>query len=230
MESTGGLEAAVAGSLQVEGFEVAVINPKQARDFAHSMGYLAKTDRIDAMMLAQMADVLNRPPERERFIRVIPDAGRQILLAIVVRRCQLITMLTAERNRMHPSHPEGKKSISIIVKAIEDELARIDKDMLKHIRTHFKSRADQLSDIKGVGTMTIAALLAEVPELGNLSRRAISALVGVAPVNRDSGTMRGRRTIYGGRSGAGIVVYGSACCYPSQPSNQGVLRPLGDRR
>lgn len=210
MEATGGLEAAVACALQAEGFEVAIINPKQARDFARSMGYLAKTDRIDAMVLAQMADVLNRHPERERFIRAIPDAGRLILLAIVVRRRQLITMLTAERNRMHPSHLEGKKSISIIVKAIEDELERIDKDMLKHIRTHFKSRADQLSDIKGVGTMTIAALLAEVPELGNLSRRAISALVGVAPVNRDSGTMRGRRTIYGGRSGVRASLYMAA--------------------
>ncbi|WP_448196274.1 IS110 family transposase, partial [Raoultella planticola] len=102
MEATGGLEAAVACSLQAEGFDVAVVNPRQARDFARAMGYLAKTDRIDAKMLAQMAEVINRHPERDRFIRALPNADRQVLVAMVVRRRQLITMLVAERNRQYP--------------------------------------------------------------------------------------------------------------------------------
>ncbi|EKT0983943.1 IS110 family transposase [Salmonella enterica] len=207
MEATGGLEAAVACALQAEGFEIAVVNPRQARDFARAMGYLAKTDRIDARVLAQMAEVINRHPERERFIRALPDAERQVLSAMVVRRRQLIAMLVAERNRLYPAHPQSRKSINIIIKALEDELARIDKDMNNHIQNNFKELSERLSSVKGVGTMTAAALLAEVPELGSLSRRQISALVGVAPVNRDSGTMRGRRTIFGGRAGVRTTLY-----------------------
>lgn len=210
MEATGGLEAAVACALQAEGFELAVVNPRQARDFARAMGYLAKTDSIDARALAQMAEVINRHPERDRFIRALPDAERLVLNAIVVRRRQLIAMLVAERNRSYPAHPQSRKSLNIIIKALEDELARIDDDMNNHIRSHFKALSERLSSIKGVGTMTVAALLAEVPELGRLSRREISALVGVAPVNRDSGTMRGRRTIFGGRAGVRTALYMSA--------------------
>ncbi|EDE8386054.1 IS110 family transposase [Salmonella enterica subsp. enterica serovar Shubra] len=210
MEATGGLEAAVACSLQAEGFDVAVVNPRQARDFARAMGYLAKTDRIDARVLAQMAEVINRHPERERFIRALPDAERQVLAAMVVRRRQLITMLVAERNRQHPAHPQSRKSINIIIQALENELARIDEDMNRHIQSRFKELTERLSSIKGVGTMTAAALLAEVPELGNLSRREISALIGVAPVNRGSGTMRGRRTIFGGRAGSRAALYMAA--------------------
>ncbi|EBH2659022.1 IS110 family transposase [Salmonella enterica subsp. enterica serovar Uzaramo] len=207
MEATGGLEAAVACALQAEGFEIAVVNPRQARDFARAMGYLAKTDRIDARVLAQMAEVINRHPERSRFIRALPDAERQVLNAMVVRRRQLIAMQVAERNRLYPAHPQSRKSINIIIKALEDELARIDEDMSNHIQRHFKELSERLSSVKGVGTMTAAALLAEAPELGSLSRRQISALVGVAPVNRDSGTMRGRRTIFGGRAGVRTVLY-----------------------
>ncbi len=174
------------------------------------MGYLAKTDSIDARVLSQMAEVLNRHPERERFIRALPDTECQVLTAMVVRRRQLITMLVAERNRLHPAHPLNRKSINIIIKALEDELARLDADMNSHIHSHFKELAKRLSSIKGVGTMTAAALLAEVPEQGNLSRREISALVGMVPVNRDSGTMRGRRTIFGGRAGVRTALYMAA--------------------
>nr|ELR5133353.1 IS110 family transposase [Providencia rettgeri] len=207
MEATGGLEAAVACALQAEGFEIAVVNPRQASDFARAMGYLAKTDRIDARVLTQMAEVINRHPERERFIRALPDVERQVLAAMVVRRRQLISMLVAERNRLYLAHPQSRKSINIIMKALEDELARIDEDMNNHIQNHFKELSERLSRVKGVGAMTVAALLAEVPELGNLSRREISALVGVAPVNRDSGSMRGRRTIFGCRTGVRTALY-----------------------
>lgn len=177
MEATGGLEAAVACALQAEGFEIAVVNPRQARDFSRAMGYLAKTDRIDARALSQMAEVINRHPERERFIRALPDVERQVLAAMVVRRRQLIAMLVAERNRLDPAHPQSRKSINIIIKALEVELARIDEDMSSHIQNHFKELYERLSSIKGVGSMTAATLLAEVPELGSLSRREISALV-----------------------------------------------------
>ncbi|RAX07468.1 IS110 family transposase [Photorhabdus bodei] len=210
MEATGGLEAAVAYALQAEGLDVVIINPRQARDFARAMGYLAKTDRIDAKVLAQMAEVIDRHPERERFIRALPDAERQVLSAMVVRRRQLITMLVAERNRLHPSHPQSRKSINVIIEALERELSRIDNDMNNHIKTHFKSISERLCSVKGIGTTTTAALLAEVPELGKLTRREISALVGVAPVNRDSGTMRGRRTISGGRAGVRTALYMAA--------------------
>ncbi|EDS7590224.1 IS110 family transposase, partial [Salmonella enterica subsp. diarizonae] len=124
-------------------------------------GYLAKTDRIDARVLAQMAEVINRHPERSRFIRALPDAERQVLNAMVVRRRQLIAMQVAERNRLHPAHPQSRKSINTIIKALEDELARIDDDMNNHIRSHFKELSERLSSIKGVGAMTVAALLAE---------------------------------------------------------------------
>lgn len=162
MKATGGLETAIVCALQAEGFELAVVNPRQARDFARAMGYLAKTDSIDARVLSQMAEVLNRHPERERFIRALPDTECQVLTAMVVRRRQLITMLVAERNRLHPAHPLNRKSINIIIKALEDELARLDADMNSHIHSHFKELAKRLSSIKGVGTMTAAALLAEV--------------------------------------------------------------------
>ncbi|MDC9589458.1 IS110 family transposase [Xenorhabdus sp. XENO-10] len=207
MEATGGLEAAVACTLQVEGFDVAVINPRQARDFARAMGYLAKTDRIDAKVLAQMAEVINHHPERKRFIHVIPNEERQVLTAMVVRRRQLITMLVAERNRLHLSHPRNRKSINVIIEALGKELFRLDNDMNNRIKTYFKSISETLCNVKGIGMTTTAVLLAEVPELGKLSRREISALVGVAPVNRDSGTMRGRRTIFGGRAGVRTALY-----------------------
>lgn len=116
-------------------------------------------------------------------------------------------MWVTERNRLHPSHPQIRKSINIIINTLENEIARIDEGMNNHIRTYFKELAERLSSIKGVGPMTTAVLLAEVPELGRLSRREISALVGLAPVNRDSGTMRGRRTIFGGPAGVRTALY-----------------------
>lgn len=210
MEATGGLEAPLACSLQSAGFEVAVINPRQARDFARAMGYLAKTDRIDARALAQMAGVIDRHPERERFIQPLPEPERQALSALVTRRRQLVTMLVAERNRLAQSHPQAHKSIKTIIDALKQELARIDHDMNQHVQTRFKALSDLLSSVKGVGITTIATLLAEIPELGKLTRREISALAGVAPVNRDSGKMRGRRTIFGGRASVRSVLYMAA--------------------
>ncbi|EDW2055616.1 IS110 family transposase [Salmonella enterica subsp. enterica] len=202
MEATGWLEAAVVCAL----FELAVVNPRQARDFARAMEYLAKTDHIDARVLTQMTEVINHHPERSRFIRALPDAERQGLNAKVVRRRQLIAMPVAEVNRLYPVHPQSRKN-NTIIKALEDELARIDDDMNNYVRSHFKELSERLSSIKGVGIMTVAALLVEVPELGRLSRREISFLVEIVPVNRDSGTIRGRRTIFGGRAGVRTALY-----------------------
>lgn len=210
MEATGGLESGVAGYLQSEGFDVVVINPRQARDFARAMGYLAKTDQIDARVLLQMAKVINQHPEREKYIRPLPDAHRQLLAAMVVRRRQLTIMLTAERNRLHPSHPQNHESIRFIISVLKSEMARIEAEMSVYISKNFSKLSALLSAVKGVGAATVAVLLAEVPELGTLSRREISALIGVAPVNRDSGTMRGRRTVFGGRSSVRTALYMSA--------------------
>ncbi|MGK4357830.1 IS110 family transposase [Enterobacter cloacae] len=210
MEATGGLESSVAGYLQSEGFDVVVINPRQARDFARAMGYLAKTDQIDARVLLQMAKVINQHPEREKYIRPLPDAHRQLLAAMVVRRRQLTIMLTAERNRLHPSHPQNHESIRFIISVLKSEMARIEAEMSAYISKNFSELSALLSAVKGVGAATVAVLLAEVPELGTLTRREISALIGVAPVNRDSGTMRGRRTVFGGRASVRTALYMSA--------------------
>ncbi len=210
MEATGGLESGATCYLQSEGFDVVIINPRQARDFARAMGYLAKTDRIDAKVLLQMAEVINQHPEREKYIRPLPDVHRQLLAAMVVRRRQLTVMLTAERNRLHPSHPMSHRSIRLIITALKDELARIEDEMADHISKNFRDLSELLSAVKGVGAATVAVLLAEVTELGSLSRREISALIGVAPVNRDSGTMRGRRTVFGGRASVRTALYMSA--------------------
>lgn len=207
MEATGGLEAQVAAYLQSEGFEVVIINPRQARDFARAMGHLAKTDRLDAALLAQLARVIDNHPDRSRYIRLMPDAARKALTALVVRRRQLNQMLVAERNRLYPSYPDSRESISRVMKALEAELALVTRMMNRQVRQHFRQQACLLTSVKGVAEVTAATLLAELPELGTLTRREISALVGVAPVNRDSGKMRGRRTIFGGRAGVRCTLY-----------------------
>lgn len=210
MEATGGLESAVACTLQAAGYAVAVINPRQARDFARAMGQLAKTDCIDARILAQLGDVLQRRPDRNKFIKPLPTAEQQQLAAMVIRRRQLIAMLGAERNRLEQSHPNSRKSLNTIIKALTTELARVEDGMAEYIQSKFADLSELLSSAKGVGKTTSSTLIAEVPELGRLSRREISALVGVAPINRDSGIMRGRRTIFGGRSSVRHVLYMAA--------------------
>lgn len=210
LEATGGLEMAVACVLQATGYAVAVINPRQARDFARAMGKLAKTDRIDARTLAQLGEVIERHSERNKFVKPLPTAEQQVLAAIVARRRQLITMLGSERNRLTLAHTHTCKSIETIIQALTDELARIDNDISRHIQSHFTDLSALLRTVKGVGNTTISILIAEVPELGKLTRREISALVGVAPINRDSGTMRGKRMIFGGRGSVRRVLYMAA--------------------
>lgn len=199
MEATGGLERDLACALQAAGFAVAVVNPRQARDFAKAMGYLAKTDRIDAKALAELAQVLARHPERDRFVSVLPTPEQQALQALVARRRQLVAMLVAERQRLATSHAIARKSIEALIRAIRAQLDEVEAELAKHIETHHADLAKRLTSVRGIGPATVATLIADVPELGRLSRREISALIGVAPFNRDSGQMRGKRTIYGGR-------------------------------
>src|SRR5260370_15893135 len=210
MEATGGLEPAAAAVLQAAGYAVAIINPGQARDLGGAMGQLAKTDRIDARILAQLGEVIDRSPERDKFVKPLPTAEQQALAALVTRRRQLIAMLVAERNRLAQAPGATRKSIDTIIEALTTELERIDSDMARHIQVHFADLSALLDSVKGVGKTTISTLIAEVPELGKLSRREISALIGVAPINRDSGRSRGKRTIFGGRCSVRQVLYTAA--------------------
>lgn len=207
LEATGGYEFAIASALQVAGLPVAIINPRQARDFAKAMGYLAKTDRIDARALAQLADVLARHPDRDKIVKPLPCADLQHLQAMVVRRRQLVAMLVAERQRLAVAHQAARPSIETIIKALKQELGRAEAELARHIDTHHADLAALLGSVKGIGSATTSTLIAEVPELGCLSRREIGALVGVAPMNRDSGVLRGKRMIYGGRASVRRALY-----------------------
>ena len=207
MEATGGLERDLACALQAAGFAVAVVNPRQARDFARAMGYLAKTDRIDAHALAVLAQMLARHPERDKFVKALPTAEQQALQALVARRRQLVTMLVAERQRLATSHKAARASIEALMKAIRQQLDTVEAQLASHIDAHHAALAHQLASVRGIGPATIATLIADVPELGALSRREIAALIGLAPFNRDSGQMRGKRTIFGGRADVRRALY-----------------------
>lgn len=207
MEATGGYEAPCACALQAAGFSVAVINARQARDFAKAMGYLAKTDCIDARMLAALALVLAQRPERAKLIRALPTEEQQRLHALVLRRRQLVQMLVGERNRLAMSHRAARGSIEALIKAIRKQIVDIEAELASYIARHHADIAGLLQSAKGVGPNTCMVLLADLPELGKLSAREISALVGIAPFNRDSGTMRGKRTIFGGRAQVRTALY-----------------------
>ncbi|TVQ95395.1 MAG: IS110 family transposase [Desulfovibrionales bacterium] len=207
MEATGGLERNLACTLQADGFTVAVVNPRQVRDFAKAMGYLAKTDRIDAKALAELAQVLARHLERDRFIKVLPTPEQYALQALVARRRQLVALRVAEQQRLSVSHAVARKSIEALIEAIRTQIAEVEAELAKHIGTHHADLEDLLASTRGIGPTTVATLIAEVPELGRLSRREISALIGVAPFNRDSGQMRGKRTIFGGRAQVRRALY-----------------------
>ncbi|WP_038211108.1 IS110 family transposase [Xenophilus azovorans] len=214
LQATGGYEFEAACALQAAGLAVAVVNPRQARDFARAMGALAKTDSLDARMLAEFARVLNQHPKRERFVKPLADAQRQRqrqrLQALVLRRRQLVDMLTAERLRLRTSHASARPSVEQTIEFLKAQLGDIERDCAEHVNARHAELASALGSVKGVGTATTAVLLALLPELGTLCRRRIAALVGVAPLNRDCGLMRGKRTIYGGRADIRQVLYMAA--------------------
>jgi transposase len=196
IEATGGLEMAVVGALAAARLPVVVVNPRQARDFAKAIGVLAKTDQVDARMLARFAEAVK--PKQRAF----KSEETRELEAILTRRRQLVDMVTAETNRK-------LQATAIIAKEIDEHLAWLkqrikgaDTDLGNKIKTSpaWQAKADLLASVPGVGKVTLVTLLAELPELGTLDRRAICALVGVCPFNRDSGKFRGKRSIWGGRA------------------------------
>ena len=203
LEATGGLETLVTGLLTVAGMPVAVINPRQIRDFAKACGTLAKTDAIDAKTIARFGQALNPSP------RPLKDEQTQALTALIVRRRQIVDMLTAEKNRLAMAHRRVHKNIKQTIAWLEKQLDSVNGDLDGAIKASpvWREKEDILTSAKGVGSVLSTTLLCGLPELGTLNRRQISALVGVCPFNRDSGTQRGRRTIFGGRADVRAVLY-----------------------
>ena len=206
LEATGRYEAACAAALATAGVPVAVVNPRQVRDSAKATGRRAKTDSLDAAVLALFAERVRPEP------RPLPDAESEAFAAILSRRRQLVTMLVSEKNRAHVAPPSVQKSIAKHVRWLEKELGGVDDDLVSAIRESavWRAKDDLLRAIPGVGRVLATTLLADLPELGRLSRREIAALVGVAPLNRDSGAFRGQRSIWGGRATVRTALYMSA--------------------
>lgn len=210
LEATGGYELLSVAALVAAQLPVVVVNPRQVRDFAKATGQLAKTDRIDADILARFADVVR--PE----IRPIADADAQELDAVLTRRRQLLEMLQAERNRVGQVFGNGKKTVRTSLQThiafLERALQSTDTQLGAMVQQSpaWRERDALLQSVPGVGPVLSRTLLADLPELGQLSRRAIAKLAGVAPLSRDSGTMRGRRFVQGGRSTVRAVLYMSA--------------------
>mgnify|MGYP001191730954 FL=1 len=204
LEATGGYEAQVAAELSAAGLVVAVVNPRQVRDFARALGKLAKTDAIDAAVLARFAQDV-RPEARK-----LPEPEEQNLKATVSRRRQLVEMLVAEKNRLSRATLQSvidshESTINFIQSKIDD----LDRQMQSTIQNSplWSAKDELLKSVPGIGDKTACALLAQLPELGKLNRRQIASLVGVAPMNRDSGLMRGKRSITGGRKSVRNALY-----------------------
>lgn len=210
IEATGGYERGLVCALQGAGITVARVNPRQARDFAKSMGVLAKTDQVDARTLRDFADVLARHPDRHKYVTPLVDAQRLELAALMTRRRQLVEMRVAEQNRLEQASKRTARSIQSVLKTLDKQIAQIDSDADDHLGRHFKVQRELLDSVKGVGPVTILTLSSALPELGRLGRREIAKLVGVAPLADDSGSRRGKRRVWGGRSEVRAVVYMAA--------------------
>lgn len=210
LEATGGLERQVAVALCMAGLAVMVVNPRQARDFAKSMGYLSKTDAIDARVLSHFARMLHQSAQRERLLMTLPDAHQVALQALFVRRTQLIGMRVAEANRLPMSHRSQHQSIKAVLKVLDRQIAVLDRDMGGMLEEHFADKLALLKGFKGVGICTQASLMAGLPELGQLTHGQIGKLVGVAPLNADSGRHKGKRTTWGGRATVRTALYMAA--------------------
>jgi transposase len=203
LEATGGYQAAVVAALIVAKVPVAVVNPRQVRHFAKALGKLAKTDALDAAVLAHFGEAM-KPEPREPV-----DEATLALDALLTRRRQIVEMITAEGNRLKQSATSVRKSIKEHINWLRHQLADINRDLDAAIRNSpaWRENDDLLRSVPGVGRVMATTVLAELPELGKLNRKQISALVGVAPLNRDSGTMRGRREIWGGRASVRAALY-----------------------
>ena len=203
LEASGGLELPLVAALATEELPVVVVNPRQVRDFARATGKLAKTDSLDAAVLAHFAEVI-RPP-----VRPLRDAETQVLNSLVARRHQVMTMLVSEKNRLGTAIVAVRPRVEAHIAWLERELDDLDEGLRRTLRQSsvWREKDDLLRTVPGVGEQISLTLLAYLPELGTLDRRQIAALVGVAPFNRDSGTLRGKRTIWGGRARARAALY-----------------------
>jgi transposase len=207
LEATGGFETVVAAALGAAQMPLAVVNPRQIRDFARATGRLAKTDALDAQIIALFAERIRPEP------RPLPDDAARGLAELVARRRQLIEMMTAERNRRRMlTSRRLLKSVDRLLAALQKELSSLEQDLDDTIRgtPAWREAEDLLTSVPGVGDKLARTLIADLPELGRLGRRQIAALVGVAPINRDSGTMRGKRTTWAGRAKVRSVLYMAA--------------------
>jgi transposase len=210
LEATGGYEAAVAATLQAAGLPVAIVNPRQARHFAKALGLLAKTDAIDARVLARFAELLAAREDLARFVKPLADAEQRRLQAQLLRRRQLVAMLSAERQRLSIAHSSIRPDLEQTIRFLKQRLDSIDAELAKLVQRDHGELARLLKSVAGVGPTTLATLLGNLPELGRLSRREVSALVGVAPFNRDSGHFRGRQSTWGGRAEIRTTLYMAA--------------------
>ncbi len=207
VEATGGYEAPLVAELGVAHLPVAVVNPRHVRNFAKASGQLAKTDRLDAEVLAHFADALRPTP------RPLPDVVAQELVALLARRRDLIAMRVAEENRLAVAHILAiRERIQAHLDWLRQEVKEVDHEIRQHVEASplWRARENLLRTVPGVGRTTALTLIADLPELGQLSRGQIAALVGVAPLNRDSGAQRGRRSIWGGRATVRAALYMAA--------------------
>jgi len=203
LEATGGYQRAVVAALAAAGLPIVVVNPRQARDFAKATGQLAKTDGLDARALAHFADAVRPTP------RPLPDAQTEELRALLARRRQLIAMRTAEQNRLSGASQRLRVDIQAHITWLDTRVAALDDDLDTALRASpvWREHEALLRSVPGIGPVCTRTLLLDLPELGTLSRQRIAALVGVAPFNRDSGTLRGTRTVWGGRAPVRATLY-----------------------
>jgi transposase len=203
LEATGTYQRAAVAALSVAGLPVAVINPRQARDFAKATGQLAKTDALDARALAHFAEAVRPMP------RPLPDTQADELRALLARRRQLVTMRTAEQNRLGSAPPRLQPDMQAHITWLNTRLTTLDDDLDTTLRASpvWREREELLRSVPGIGPVCARTLLLDLPELGTLNRQRLAALVGVAPLNRDSGTLRGSRTTWGGRAHVRATLY-----------------------
>jgi transposase len=203
VESTGGLESHLVSELYLAKVPVALVNPSRVREFAKATGLLAKTDRLDARLLARFAQAVKPAPT------CLPSEEEQLLSALITRRRQLIDFRTAETNRLSTAHPSMRPNIEALLTYLNQQIADLEPKIEQFIQNHpdFKSKDDLLRSVPGIGPVTSAIMISDLPELGKLDRKKIAALVGVAPFNDDSGFRQGKRRIRGGRSALRTVLY-----------------------
>ena len=203
LEATGGYELAALATLASAGLPVVAVNPRQVRDFARATGRLAKTDALDAQVLAQFGAAVQPP------LRALPDAATRELSALLARRRQLVEMRTAESNRLLTAHERVQPSIRELVHFLDKRISELDRELRDRLRASpvWRAKENLLRSIPGVGPVLSATLLADVPELGSVGHKQLAALIGVAPLNRDSGQWRGRRSAWGGRGHVRAVLH-----------------------